>query len=103
MANLIDSIEENELFDKELFESHILYKFEKEKPFDVVRINEDTFEIKGERIEKLFKMTKFDNSEAVIRFAKKLRSYGVDEKLLSAGAKYGDTVKIFNYIFEFKE
>ena len=53
-------------------------------------------------IEKLFKMTKFTD-EGAVRFARKLRAMGIDEKLLEMGAKYGDKVQIMDLIFEFKE
>ena len=80
---------------------HVLYKFKEEKPFTIIRDN-DIYVIKGEKIEKLFKMTKF-TEEGTIRFAKKLRSLGIDDELIKMGAKYGDKVQIMDLIFEFKE
>ncbi len=86
---------------EEVTESHITYKYRNEKPFTIVKDN-DVWVIKGKEIEKLFKMTRFDEDEAVIRFAKKLKGMGVDQELEHLGAKPGDIVLICDYIFEFK-
>lgn len=101
IADELDKIEEQPLFEDEAFESHVLYKFKKEQPFTITRDN-DIYVVKGKEVEKLFKMTKFTD-EGAIRFARKLRAMGIDEKLLEMGAKYGDKVQIMDLIFEFKE
>ena len=101
IADELEKIEEEPLFEEEAFESHVLYKFKKEQPFTITREN-DIYVVKGERVEKLFKMTKFTD-EGAVRFARKLRAMGIDEKLLEMGAKYGDMVQIMDLIFEFKE
>ena len=80
----------------------MVYKFQKEKPYTIT--NEDgIWVIKGKEIEELFKMTRFNEDEGVRRFARKLKGMGVDAELLKLGAKYGDEVKILDYIFEFQE
>lgn len=101
IADELDKIKEEPLFDEDSFESHVLYKFKKEEPFTITRDN-DIYVIKGKEIEKLFRMTKFTD-EGALRFARKLRAMGIDDKLLEMGAKYGDKVQIMDLIFEFKE
>lgn len=101
IADELDKISETPLFEEEAFESHVLYKFKKEQPFTITRDN-DIYVVKGKEVEKLFKMTKFTD-EGAVRFARKLRAMGIDEKLLEMGAKYGDKVQIMDLIFEFKE
>lgn len=101
IAEELDKIKEKPLFDEEKFESHVLYKFKKEEPFTITKDN-DIYVVKGKEVEKLFKMTKFTNDGAV-RFARKLRKMGIDDKLLEMGCKYGDKVQIMDMIFEFKE
>lgn len=101
IADELDNIKEEPLFSDEAFESHVLYKFKKEQPFTITRDN-DIYVVKGKEIEKLFHMTKFTD-EGTIRFARKLRKMGIDDKLLEMGAKYGDKVQIEDLIFEFKE
>lgn len=101
IADELDKIKEEPLFSDEAFESHVLYKFKKEQPFTITRDN-DIYVVKGKEIEKLFHMTKFTD-EGAVRFARKLRKMGIDDKLLEMGAKYGDKVQIEDLIFEFKE
>lgn len=101
IADLLDKQQSQSLYEEEAFESHVLYKFKKEQPFTITRDN-DIYVIKGKEVEKLFKMTKFTD-EGAVRFARKLRGMGIDEKLLEMGAHYGDKVQIMDLIFEFKE
>lgn len=101
IADELEKQEQQPLFEEENFESHVLYKFKKEQPFKIRREN-DIYVVEGKEVEKLFKMTKFTD-EGAIRFARKLRAMGIDEKLLEMGAKYGDKVQIMDLIFEFKE
>ena len=102
LANMLDKIKKEPLYEEEKFESHVLYKFKEEKPFTIIRDN-DTWVIKGEKVEKLLKMTKFNTDEAANRFANKLRKYGVDDELRKLGAKEGDTVRIIDFEFEYNE
>ena len=80
-------------------ESHILYKFKEEQPFTIVREN-DIYVIKSEKIEKLFKMTKFTD-EGIRRFSNKLRRMGVDDELEKMGIQEGDIVRILDFEFEY--
>ena len=102
LADILDNIPDTPLFDEEDFESHVLYKFKKEEPYTIEKEADDLWVIKGEKIEKLFKMTKFSSEEAMLRFSKKLRKLGIDEKLEEMGAKEGDQVRILDFYFDFK-
>lgn len=48
-------------------------------------------------------MTNIENDTAMRRFARQLRSFGVDDELRRLGVQNGDTVRIFDYVFEFVE
>ena len=48
-------------------------------------------------------MTSFRTDEAAERFANKLRKMGIDDKLRELGAEEGDTVRILDLEFEYKE
>ena len=102
IADKLDEIETNKIYDDTELESHMIFKFKEEKPYTIEK-NNNTWIIKGKEIEKLFNMTKFNEDEAVLRFARKLRGMGVEEELEKMGAKRGDEVQILDYIFEFKE
>ena len=101
VADVLDTIEEKPLYDEENFESHVLYKFKEEKPFEIVK-EDETFVVKGEKVEKLLKMTKFTD-EGARRFANKLRHLGVDDELRKLGVQPGDIVRILDFEFEFKD
>ncbi len=101
IADILDTIEDKPLYSEEKFESHVLYKFKEEQPFDIYK-EDDVFIVKGEEIEKLLKMTKFTD-EGARRFANKLRKMGVDDKLKEMGIQEGDLVRILDFEFEFKE
>ena len=94
------SFKDEVLFDESIQESHVLYQFKKEKPFTIIKDGND-FIIKGEQVEKIFKMINFNTEEAISRFAKKLRNMGVDEELEKMGVKEGDIIKILDYEFEY--
>ena len=82
--------------------SHVLYKFEKTKPYTIEKVN-DYYVIHGDEIENLFKMTKFNSEEGMLRFARKLRKLGIDDELDKLGAKEGDIVKILDFDFEYRK
>lgn len=102
LAEKLDKIEKQPLYEEEKFESHVLYKFKEEQPFTITKDN-STWVVRGEKIEKLLKMTKFNTDDAANRFANKLRKYGVDDKLRELGAEAGDTVRILDFEFEYEE
>ena len=103
LADMLDEIPNNPLYDESQIESHVLYKFKKEEPFTITKEDEGLWAISGKEIEKIFKMTKFSSEEAVYRFAKKLRKMGIDDKLRELGAEEGDQVRILDFYFDFKD
>ena len=102
LSDILKEIPKTKLYEEEKFESHVLYKFKEEKPFTIIKDN-NNFIIKGDKIEKLFKMSRLDTDEAILRFSNKLRKMGIDDELKEKGAKEGDIIKILDFEFEFKE
>jgi len=101
LSKLVMNTKEEVLYEEDIQESHVLYKFKEEKPFTIIKENDHTYVIKGDKVEKIFKMINFNTEEAISRFAKKLRSMGVDEELEKMGVHEGDIIKILDYEFEF--
>ncbi len=103
VADLVETTPEFPLHDEEEDKPlRVLYKYQKEEPtFEITRESDGTFVIKGEELEKLFKMTNFEREESIRRFARQMRGMGIDEALRQRGAKNGDIVKISEYEFEF--
>ncbi len=82
----------------------VLYKFVDEGPaFTIKNLGNNRWQVVGERVEKLFDMTNFENDSNVYRFGSTLRKMGVDDALREAGCVEGDTVFIKEYGFEFIE
>jgi GTPase len=105
IADLLDTIPEHtfELEEMQEEQEHVTYRFEEEEQgFRVYKDNE-VFVVEGEKVERLFKMTKFEFDESAIKFARTLRFMGVDDALREKGAKDGDIVRILNFEFEFQE
>lgn len=103
LADMLDKIEKEPLYEEERFESHVLYKFKAEQPFKVIKESENVYVVKGEEIERIYKMTWFVTDEAFLRFSNKLRKLGIDDKLKEMGIQNGDTVKILDYEFEYRD
>jgi len=102
IADNLDGLNNDPLYEEEEFESHVIYKFKNERPFTITKVD-DIWVLEGRELEKLFKMTRFDEDQAVLRFARKLKGMGVEEELEKLGAQRGDEVQICDYVFEFKE
>ena len=100
LSEKVKNTPEEVLYDEDIQESHVLYKFKREKPFTIIKEG-NTFVIKGDKVEKIFKMINFNTEEAISRFAKKLRSMGLDEELEKMGVNEGDIIKILDYEFEY--
>ncbi len=103
LADMLEDAVLEPIYEDTSFESHVIYKFKNEKPYTITRDNEGVWIIKGDEIEKLLVMTKFQEDEGVARFARRLKAMGIDDELESLGAKPGDDVQILDYIFTFKE
>ena len=99
---MLKEIKDEPLYEDDKYLSHVLYKFQKEEPYEIIRDGEG-FIIKGDEVERLFKMTKFSSEEGMLRFARSLRRMGIDDKLESMGAKEGDIVKILDFSFEYRK
>ena len=71
--------------------------------FEIVPGNDTDFEVRGKNIERLVAMTNFDNDEALYRFQLIWKSLKIDDALKEAGIVEGQTVRIRDMVFEFKE
>ncbi|KKB34533.1 GTPase ObgE [Bacillus thermotolerans] len=106
---IADKVDETPEFPLEDFEEEkgihrVMYKHEEEQEeFKITRDPDGAFVVSGAKIERLFKMTDFSREDSVRRFARQLRSMGVDDALRERGAADGDLVRLLEYEFEFIE
>jgi len=101
LADMLESIEDSPLYEEDQFEGHVLYTFKKEEPYTIEK-DGNAFVVKGEKVEKLFRMTKFTD-EGIRRFTTKLRRLGLDDKLKEMGIEEGDIVRILDFEFEYRD
>ena len=99
LADIIYSLPEVKLYEESDYK---LYKFEDNKPFSISK-DGDIWVVSGKDVETLLKMTKFNEDEGTLRFARKLKGMGIEDELTRLGAKPGDEVQILDYMFTFKE
>ena len=57
----------------------------------------------SKNIERLVAMTNFDNDEALYRFQLIWKRLGIDEALKEKGCQEGETVRIRDMVFEYKD
>lgn len=104
IADLLDTTEQFSLLEEDEKDTAVNYVFkEEEKPYTIRRDSDGVYVVEGAKLKKLFDMTNIENDTAMRRFARQLRSFGVDDELRRLGVKNGDTVRIFDYVFEFIE
>ena len=99
LADIIYSLPEVKLFEESDYK---LYKFEDNKPFNITK-DGNVWVVSGKDVETLLKMTKFNEDEGALRFARKLKGMGIEDELTRLGAKPGDEIQILDYMFTFKE
>ncbi|PTI25185.1 GTPase ObgE [Staphylococcus warneri] len=71
--------------------------------FTITRDDDGAYVVSGNAIERTFKMTDFNSDPAVRRFARQMRSMGIDDALRARGCSNGDIVRILSGEFEFIE
>ncbi|QPC47038.1 GTPase ObgE [Mangrovibacillus cuniculi] len=103
IADLVETTPEFPLTQEEETGIHrVMYKHESDDDrFTITRDPDGVFVLSGDQIERLFKMTDFSRDESARRFARQLRSMGVDESLRKRGAENGDIIRLFDFEFEF--
>ena len=103
-ADLLEKTAEFPLYDEEDMEQAVLYKFEpEEQQFFITKADDGILTVTGPAIDRIMHQTNFAQEASVQRFARTLRHLGVDEELRALGALDGDTVRVLEFEFEFKE
>jgi GTP-binding protein len=102
IADTLAVTEQFSLYEDDEIEQVVEYNFEEEEAFFTIKRGDDgIYNVTGNRLHKLFVMTDFNSDASIARFARQLRGYGLDDELRKLGVKNGDTVRIFEFEFEF--
>ena len=100
IADTLDVTDEFSLFEEE--DEEVEYTFNEEESFFTIERQDDgVYNVTGEKLRRLFDMTDFTSDTGKHRFARQLRTYGLDDELRKLGVENGDTVRIFDFEFEF--
>jgi len=101
-ADLLEKTPRFDLYEDSDYEEVVEYTFEPDEVIFQVRQGDDgVYEVYGAPLRKIFDMTDFSKDQSIKRFSRQLRSLGVDAKLRDLGVQNGDTVRIFDFEFEF--
>ncbi|MFH4934831.1 GTPase ObgE [Staphylococcus cohnii] len=90
--------------EEDLGVNRVVYKHTpSQDAFTITRDDDAAYVVSGKAIERMFKMTDFNSDPAVRRFARQMRSMGIDDALRERGCENGDIVRILGGEFEFVE
>ncbi len=102
VADLLAVTEEFSLFEEDEREVEVNYDFKPDEPmFTITKDKDGVFNVDGDRLYRIYAMTDFNIESSINRFARQLRSFGVDDELRKLGIQNGDTVRVFGFEFEF--
>lgn len=98
LMEILKETPKEELYPQESFK---VYKYEDNVPYKIKK-DGNIWVVSGKEIETLLLMTKFNEDEGGLRFARKFKGMGIEDELEKMGAKVGDEVQILDYMFTFK-
>ena len=98
LMEILKETPKEELYPQESFK---VYKYEDNVPYKIKK-DGNIWVVSGKEIETLLLMTKFNEDEGVLRFARKFKGMGIEDELKKMGAKVGDELQILDYMFTFK-
>ena len=74
---------------------------EEESAFTIHNKGNGVWEVTGKKVERLVQMASFTTDDGFQRFALQIRNMGIDDALREAGCEDGDTVRLYDFEFEF--
>jgi len=91
-----------DFFNQEEEQESVLYTYkEDEKTFTIHNKGNGVWEVTGKKVERLVQMASFTTDDGFQRFALQIRNMGIDDALREAGCEDGDTVRLYDFEFEF--
>lgn len=102
VTQALDNIEDVVLV--EIDDAHVVYEVKEDQNNEVIyAIEKDVYVVSGTPIERLVYSTDFNDVESMRRFQSVLIKMGVFDELREMGIEDGDTVRIFDFEFDFYE
>lgn len=98
-----DALDAAPIISLEEQEESVVYTYEEkdDKAFEIHNEGNGVWRVTGDKVERIVQMASLTNDDGFKRFARQIRSMGIDDALRTAGCVDGDTVCILDYEFEF--
>ena len=102
-----DLLDKTPAFDSESHDEKLVAEYKAAAPeketqdFTITKDEDGTWVLGGANLLRLFDMTDLTHEQSQLRFARQLRTRGVDDALRAKGIKDGDLVRIKKFVFEF--
>ncbi len=102
-AAMLKELPQFPLYDPNKTDKKVVYTYEEEKPFEIFNEGNGVWRVEGERIQRLFLNTNFNDDDSVMRFSRALSKMKLDDALREMGCQNGDQVFIEDYSFDFSD
>ena len=103
VKDMLKDLPQFPLFNPKKVNEKVVYKYEEPVEFIIHNEGNGDWRVEGEKVERLFYATNFDDEDSVIKFSRALSKMKLDQALREKGCKNGDFVYIKDYSFEFMD
>lgn len=101
LADLLDETPQERLIEQS---ETVVFKYQAPRPeFEITQINQDTWELTGSVISRLYHQYDFEGEESFVQFGIALKRIGVDRAMRERGVSNGDTIILENVQFVFDD
>ena len=101
LADLLDETPQERIIEQS---ETVVFKYEAPRPeFDIIQINQNTWELVGPVISRMYDRYDFESEESFVQFGLAMKRLGVDQALRKRGVQNGDTIVLENVQFVFDE
>lgn len=101
VAELNQKYKQEQIIEFEAEDSHVTYTFNTSNDIEIEQVGENVFEVTGDRVEKLVKMSNITTFEGLKRFSKKLDEMGIMDRLREMGVQEGDYISLYDIELEY--
>lgn len=103
VAELNQKYKQEQVIDFEAQDQHVTYTFNASNEILYDKLDDDLYEVTGDRVEKLVKMSNITTFEGLRRFSKKIEEMGIMDQLRAMGVQEGDIIRLFDIELEYHE
>ena len=101
VSKMLKTLPKETLIDEKINKKKV-YTLEEDEGYKV-EIKDGIYYVDGKKIRQIVRNTNFEERESIYYLQKKLKLFGVNDKLKELGIKKGDTVVLFDYELEWED